>query len=212
MKLGATRELYTYWDRLRGGRLAPERAEIEPGAIRRILADTFMLDFDDAAGHPFRLAGTRVCAIFGRELKQTPFMALWDEDALPAVRDLSLAIAHETSGIVASAKGLTGEDIDVSLELLLLPIAVRHDLPARLIGTLAVMQTPHWLGVNPVTALTLGGYRHVGPAIDRVATLRLIEPAPATRPRPKLTLVDGGRSKDGNSPQAKNGQERLTPR
>ena len=55
----------------------PSAADIEPGAIRRVLADTFILAFDEPAGHPFRIAGTRVCALFGRELKGEAFLDLW---------------------------------------------------------------------------------------------------------------------------------------
>ena len=35
MKHAASRELYAYWEERRGQRLAPERTDIEPGAIRR---------------------------------------------------------------------------------------------------------------------------------------------------------------------------------
>src|SRR5215469_2101579 len=69
MKHAACRELYAYWDERRGKRPAPERAEIEPGAIRHVLSDALILGLDAGTGHPFRLAGTRMCALFGRELK-----------------------------------------------------------------------------------------------------------------------------------------------
>ena len=69
MKHAASRELYAYWEERRGQRPAPERADIEPGAIRQALSDTFILELEAADGHSFRLAGTRVCALFGRELK-----------------------------------------------------------------------------------------------------------------------------------------------
>ena len=63
MKHAASRELYAYWDEKRGTRRAPERAEIEPGAIRGVLSVAFILALDRAAGHPVRLAGTRICAL-----------------------------------------------------------------------------------------------------------------------------------------------------
>ena len=77
MKHPASRELFAYWEERRGKRSAPERADIEPGAIRQVLSDAFILALDGGAGHPFRLAGTRVCALFGRELKGEPFIGLW---------------------------------------------------------------------------------------------------------------------------------------
>ncbi|MGB9364875.1 MAG: PAS domain-containing protein, partial [Xanthobacteraceae bacterium] len=66
MKQASSRELFGYWAARRGARAAPERGEIEPSAIRRALGDVFILEFDRRSGHPFRLAGTRVCALFGR--------------------------------------------------------------------------------------------------------------------------------------------------
>ena len=39
MKHAASSELYAYWQEKRGKRPAPERADIEPGAIRGALSD-----------------------------------------------------------------------------------------------------------------------------------------------------------------------------
>src|SRR6266478_3214259 len=78
MKQASSRELFGYWAARRGTKSAPERGEIEPSAIRRALGDVFILEFDRQDGHPFRLAGTRVCALFGRELKNEQFLNLWD--------------------------------------------------------------------------------------------------------------------------------------
>ena len=42
MKHAASRELYAYWQEKRGPARAPERTDIEPGAIRAVLADAFV--------------------------------------------------------------------------------------------------------------------------------------------------------------------------
>jgi len=57
MKHPSNRELFEYWNMLRGERLAPERADIEPSAIRTILGDTFVLERDGWKDPVFRLAG-----------------------------------------------------------------------------------------------------------------------------------------------------------
>ena len=88
MKHPSIRELFDYWEERRGGRMMPERAEIEPGAIRRALADTFILSFEPSSGHPFRLAGTRVCALFGREIKGEAFVHLFAHGARREMREL----------------------------------------------------------------------------------------------------------------------------
>jgi hypothetical protein len=81
MKHSATKVLFEYWDELRGERSSPERSEIDPGSIRHVLADTFICEVDEAANHPIRLAGTRVCALFGREVKGHGLTALWGSEA-----------------------------------------------------------------------------------------------------------------------------------
>ena len=68
MNLNGTIALFQYWNRLRDGRPAPRRTEVEPADIKTLLADTFILEKDTRGEAVFRLAGTRLCAIYGREL------------------------------------------------------------------------------------------------------------------------------------------------
>src|SRR6185295_12220787 len=71
--------LFNYWDQLRAGRIAPNRLEIEPSRIADILAETFMLERIDARTYQFRLAGTRLCELFGSELRGKNFLEGWSE-------------------------------------------------------------------------------------------------------------------------------------
>ena len=77
MKHPSSREFFAYWDAKRGDARAPDRSEIEPGAVRELLGDIFVLSYDNDAGYPFRVAGTRVSALLGRDLKDTSFSALF---------------------------------------------------------------------------------------------------------------------------------------
>jgi hypothetical protein len=104
MKHAASRELYAYWEERRGRRAAPERAEIEPGAIRGALSDAFILSLDAARGHPLRLAGTRVCALFDRELRGEPFLRLWAADSRTIIAGLLAILGDERIGTVAGAE------------------------------------------------------------------------------------------------------------
>ena len=63
MKHPSNREFFAYWDQKRGDGRAPDRTDIEPGAVRGLLGDIFVLSYDASAGYPFRVAGTRVCAL-----------------------------------------------------------------------------------------------------------------------------------------------------
>jgi hypothetical protein len=189
MKHAASRELYAYWQEKRGKRPAPERADIEPGAIRGALSDAFILALDRAGGHPVRLAGTRVCALFGREIKGEPFLDFWTAGSRPIMEGLLSILTDECTGTVAgvTAQNADGEPID--LELLLLPLGTRRPIFARTIGILAPLKVPPWLGATPVGALTIGGRRHIGAELEK----RLLPRFMAPRERRGLKVYDGGR-------------------
>ncbi len=192
MKHAASRELYAYWQERRGKRAAPERADIEPGAIRHVLSDAFIVALDSGAGHPFRLAGTRVCALFGRELKGASFIGLWAAANQPTISDLLAILDDERVGTVAgvTAQNADGEPID--LELLLLPLSASRPSLARTIGILAPLQVPQWLGSSPIGALTLGGRRHIGASVETRLLPRFLAP----RGR-HLVVHEGGRDAGG---------------
>src|SRR4051812_8608462 len=166
MKHPSNRTLFEYWNERRGERLAPERADIEPGAIRQVLGDTFVIGASGLDSHVFRLAGTRLCALFGRELKAESFTRLWQRSGQTAIRELIAVVMEEKVGIIASVSGATSDDTlaPVSLEMLLLPLAYQSQSEARVLGALAPMATPYWLGAKAIGPLSLGMFRHIGAA------------------------------------------------
>lgn len=190
MKHAASRELYDYWQAQRDGRPAPDRADIEPGDIRTVLSDAFIIALDGGAGYPVRLAGTRVCALFGREIKGEAFVDLWTPSSRAVMRGLFSILADESTGTVAgvTAENRDGESVD--LEMLLLPLSTRRPSLARAIGILAPLKIPHWLGVSPIGGLTIGSRRHIGCESERRILPRFMMP----RGRRDLTVHDGGRS------------------
>ncbi len=196
MKHAASRELYAYWQELRGRRPAPERAEVEPAAIRGILSETFILALDRTAAFPFRLAGTRVCALFNRELKGESFLTLWEQTSRPAVADLLGILADEWVGTVAGVSTHNSDGQAFDLELLLLPLSATRPALQRAIGVLAPLQTTAAtaaiaaIGASPLRPLTLGSRRHIGPAVDKRLLPRFLSP----RSRRGLVVYDGGRS------------------
>jgi hypothetical protein len=192
MKHQSNRELFDYWNERRGERLAPERGEIEPAAIRQILGDTFVLEINGIENHLFRIAGTRLCALFGRELKAESFIKLWQRPGQTAVRELISVVMEEKVGIVASVTGATSDDTlaPVHLEMLLLPLAYQSRGEARVLGALVPMSAPYWLGAKAVGPLALGMFRHIGSAAEQAPLFK----AAAGRLKHGLTVYDGGRA------------------
>ena len=147
MKNERTIELFMYWNRLRAGRPAPARTEIEPADIRQILADTFILERDARGQSVFRLAGTRVCAVYGRELKNYSFASLFGPHDLTLVRKLVNSAFDEKIICVIGFEGRSAEGRSCAFEAILLPLQGGKE-SARLFGAIIPDEKPFWLGAD----------------------------------------------------------------
>lgn len=172
MKHATSRMLFAYWDQLRGERAAPERADIVPGAIRHVLADTFILGLDEDGLGRFRLAGTRCSALFGRDLKDQSLASLWPDARQAEIQRHVGIVASETAALVAGLVGTAENGWTVDLELLLLPLRHRGQTSARALGALSPVRMPSWIGLVPVVSLETTTSRIVNTGRDR-------RPAPA---------------------------------
>jgi hypothetical protein len=137
MKHPSSREFFAYWDAKRGDAKAPDRSEIEPGAVRELLGDIFVLSYDNEAGYPFRVAGTRVSALLGRDLKDASFSALFTPESRREIEDIITYVAEEMLPAIAGITAATEGGTTVHLELLLLPFNNRAHAPVSLTGVLA---------------------------------------------------------------------------
>lgn len=192
MKHASTRQLFDYWNQRRGDRPAPERNEIDPAEIRQALGDTFMLAADFADQLRYRLAGTRVCALFCREIKGEAFAAQWSEASAASIDNLMTIVVNESVGAVAGLTGRTADGAEVDLEMLLLPLAHAGHARVRALGAMVPIVPPYWLGETPVVEIELGPLRHIGS--DIVEGAPHLVPAPdGSRLRHGFVVYSGGR-------------------
>jgi hypothetical protein len=159
MRQSTTRELFTYWNHLRGERAAPDRAEIDPAAIRGVLSETFMLEVDDAHQFPLRLSGTRINALFCAEQKRRPFVELWSRNEARNIAAILLTVADASCPIIAGAATAPTGYGEVELELLFLPLRHGGEVTTRILGSLALARKPPWLGLLPADPLMLRSLR-----------------------------------------------------
>jgi hypothetical protein len=204
MKHATTRELFAYWSRLRALRSAPERSDVDPAAIRSILADTFILEVDQGDRFSIRVVGARVNAIFGRELKGCDFLSLWRKEDRSAGLELIQAVLNDAVPILAGATAAPRGRSRVELELILLPLRHHGRTHARLLGALSPGSIPTWLGLLAADPMMLQSTRVVGLEEGRArrqdARDGAAEPPIERRGRPgaparrgHLFIHDGGR-------------------
>ena len=191
MKLDGTIALFQYWNRLRAGRAAPKRTEIEPADIKTLLADTFILEKDTRGEAVFRLAGTRLCASYGRELKGFAFASLWKEKDQRMVARLSLSAFATKSVVVIAYNGFSRNGRSNEFELVLLPLDGGIENP-RCLGAATPCERPFWLGADPIVEAQIESVRVVDP--DREPIFLANRPAiavPALAPT-QQALTTGG--------------------
>jgi hypothetical protein len=159
VKLAVTMELYAYWNRLRGARSAPERNDVDPGAIRGVLADTFVLDFDEKLGFPFRIAGSRANAIFLKELRGLPFLELWRDADRGEIDSVLHCVADEAQAFLIGAEARSPGLGAVDIEAILLPLRHHGLTHARVLGGFAIHAAPAWMGLMGAGPITLTSLR-----------------------------------------------------
>ena len=159
MKHPAAREFFAYWDGKRGDARAPERSEIEPAALRELLGDIFVLSCDAAVGYPFRVAGTRVCALLGRDVKDQSFSSLFSAESRHEIEDIVAAVAEDALPAIAGLSATSPRGATVHLELLLLPFSARAHTPVSLTGLLAPFENTN----DVLGELTLTSWRYIHP-------------------------------------------------
>lgn len=203
MKHKTSRVLFSYWNEVRADRVAPQRFEIDPSRISAILPYTFILERRDAETFRFRLAGTRMCDIFGQELRGTNFLDGWMTiDRLPLLRQFSTLTRQGSVGVVHIEVAAIAEEA-IGGEVLLLPLRHTRDAIDRVLGSFSPLQSPSWLGEKPIVSKRVLANELVWPTRDALATLSrepaeqpLSVPARAARivrsERRQFRVFDGG--------------------
>jgi hypothetical protein len=202
MKQRTLQILYTYWNGLRAGRLAPLRLEIDPSRIGAILPEIFLLERVDAGTYCYRLAGTRLCEIFKSELRGTNVLEGWTAaDRTALARDLALTCEQGAAThllVEASAENSRR----VQLEAILLPLMHVNNAVGRVIGAMSAISSPHWLGHDSLRDKRLVSHDLIWPdGCPDSAIASALQPAPPLAPAPRgdrrsFRVLDGGRKED----------------
>jgi hypothetical protein len=150
-------EIFNYWDQIRGAFDAPLRSQVEPSAVSRVLPELFMLEATSLDMPRFRLAGTRICSIFGRELREEGFATLWaGSQPDDPVRIANGVMAHAVPALI-NATGYSISGRHLAFEIVMMPLRSSREGEGcdRLLGCLSPMLNSTWLGAEPLEFLSL---------------------------------------------------------
>jgi hypothetical protein len=163
MKHPSNQQFFAYWNEKRGEGRAPDRGDFKPDAVRQLLGDIFVLACDEASRYPFRVAGTRICALLGRDLKDQSFPALFGSESRRDIEDIVTAVTEDMLPAVAGITATSAEGA-AHLELLLLPFNHRAHVPLSMTGLLAPFETGH----SQLQDFRLTSWRYLHPPTERL--------------------------------------------
>jgi hypothetical protein len=148
-------DIFNYWDRIRGQFDAPLRAQVDPAAVRHILPHLFILETSTLATPRFRLAGTAVCSLFGRELREEGFASLWTGSEPDDAVNVAKGVMADAMPALISATGYTISGRHLGFELVMMPIRSSAETCDRLLGCLTPVTSSAELGAEPIEYLAL---------------------------------------------------------
>jgi hypothetical protein len=142
MRHKTTQTVFAHFNRVRGEHAAPLRVDIQPNELKSVLPDLFILEMNRNGSPVFRLAGTRVCAILGQELRGGDFNSLWHAPHRHKMKLAAEAVLANQAPILVKIRSIADEEGAGDLEMLLLPLSSRPGVVDRLYGSLADLTRP----------------------------------------------------------------------
>lgn len=194
MRAKTSQQLYTYWNELRAGRLAPRRFEVEPSAIAAILPDTFILERADRLEYAFRLAGTRICEAFGREFRGRNLLDFWSASDREIVIRVLESVTRDGGVGVIGLLATSPDGQTAAYEMALLPLIHTGQSVGRVLGALTPLSPLNGYHTEPFDRIEVNTFDVIWPDGRPYALIARSEPpAPFVRDSGPSRLVRSDR-------------------
>ena len=191
-----SRALFRYWETLRAERPCPTREEFELADVKATLADMVVIDRDYLRNSfKFRLAGTRVCALFGQTLTGRNVVEGWDGFEADVISRHLMTVINQQQPAVIRMRLTTDRGQIVAAELVALPVQMRGSRRFQIIGGLFPFRAAQGLGHERMTNRELVSARVIWTEhVAAAAPVDFAHPLPQIRPTKRsLTLINGGK-------------------
>jgi len=180
-----------YWSLIRRGRPAPDQADVDPKALKRLLPFVFLLDARHA-GFVYRLAGTTLCERYGGELRGRDFLTQWDRDSRSKLPGLMKEALAESTPLWLSSVGTTEDRKMVEIETVLMPMTFNADVRERFLGVAQVMSD-----VAPLLGRSINFERLVASGLVREGEWTVAEASPPPVVAPPMRPLRRSRTSRG---------------
>ncbi len=171
MRLQPTIDIFDYWNALRGGQDAPLKSQIEPAAIPHLLSSLFILEASANGDIRFRLAGTKICDLFGRDLRGERFCALWANGQHEDIEKTAEGAMDHAIPTLFNATGYSIAGHHAAFEIIMMPLRSPTGGCDRLLGAIVPAVAASWLEIVPLELLALDRSRLLHDKFGRTVPL-----------------------------------------
>jgi len=172
MRQNKTKQMLSYWmelfkeaqtvDSSFDHPIWPDRSDIQPAQCRTLLGDMFILE---PKNHQltYRLAGTKLCGMFGKELKKEEFSVPFKGADKRSAQDWVERLGEDNYIVLISSFGLNEQGERINLETLLMPLSHNGIRGSRILGITCPCDDPYWLGSEPIVEQVIRSVRILRP-------------------------------------------------
>jgi len=129
-------EMLEYWERLRDGRTAPLRSEIDPREIENALEHAFILERAQQDQVRFRIAGMALCDLMGMEVRGMPAASVFTPQSRAAFSAIVAQVFCGPEIVELHLEPACPGAKSLSAQMLLLPLKSDRGDISRILGCL----------------------------------------------------------------------------
>lgn len=189
-----TRNLFRYWEKIRGERSAPLRDDIELREIRHLLPWIFIIE--TPSGTPLaRLAGTGICQLWGENMTGRNLFAGWQRFERESITRLLQSVTERRQVFTMRVRAATANRQSIGLEIVGLPVTAQEHGETHVIGLIVPFRQPDWLGFERLVSFELASIKVIfaGEGAMAAGPRRPRPPTRSPHPLP-FHVLPGGRS------------------
>lgn len=189
-----SRALFRYWEAVRGEMSAPPRDWLDLQKIRMLVPYLFMIERKEGQGYVWRLAGTRVCELWGMELTGKPALAQGERFERETVNRLLDGVIDTHQPFVLRFRLNSSSGLNIAAEFVGLPLRARHGEATYVFGVIMPFREVSWPRNDRVTTFELSAARTIWTEPVPGAKELPLSRAPSANSQHAFQIINGGRA------------------
>lgn len=187
----SNRMLFRSWETLRGQRSAPARQDLDLKQLRKLLPGLFIAEHvNQGQDYRWRLAGTGICSLLGREVTGASLLDGWDEFEAGVIRRFLSTVTASHQPALLRIRFTTDKGQQITAEMAVFPLLAADGASTHVLGGFFTFPDPQLKHFDTLTARELVSARFA--ASEALASLPGEPLAQAPR---KFRVITGGLDK-----------------